>query len=190
MKNTKIHDIVYLDNLFVVKEYERITGTKAPIKYSKTTDVNAGINFGAKLGASLKESFEYPIDTYEMFMQIEDTLKEINTITLTEDALLELPDFFWMEGLFGVSYIESKQERQNMFVASQNRNMFFLATNNVYFSSGYDQILNISNAIDRYCIKAKMLLKFLGKTPNFNIASPMIVIKTGNCQYDNKGVVL
>jgi len=190
MTKVDIHNIVYLDNLYIVKEYERITGAKAPVKYSKTTDVNVGINFGAKLGASLKETFEYPINTYEMFFNIIENLEKKETIKLDENTLSDLPDFFWLEGVFGLSSIGDSEERQNLFCVSQNLNMIFLATNDVYFSSGYDQLLTISKATYRYAIKAKILLKFLGKTPNFNIASPMVVIKTGNCKYDDKGIII
>lgn len=185
-----LNDVIYLDNAFIVESYENLFGKEVPTKYSKTTDVSLGINMIAKAGASLKETFEYPINTHEMHRKISKELEKVQEISLKTSNIRDLPDLFWMEGLFGIASSCSTDDgniRRYSFRAEDNKKILFLATNDIYFSSGYDQLLNLMHVVDQYAIKAKMLLKFLGNTRNFSIASPMIVIKTGNFEHKTHG---
>lgn len=79
-----LRDVIYLDNAFIVESYENVFGKEVPTKYSKTTDVSLGIkiNMIAKAGASLKETFEYPINTHEMYRKISSELDKIAEISL------------------------------------------------------------------------------------------------------------
>lgn len=69
-----LRDEIYLDKAFIIELYEEHFGKEAPIKYSKTTDVSVGINVVAKVGASLKETFEYSVNTHEMYLKLKDKL--------------------------------------------------------------------------------------------------------------------
>ncbi|MCK9473067.1 hypothetical protein [Sulfurimonas sp.] len=182
-----LRDEIYLDKAFIIELYEEHFGKEAPIKYSKTTDVSVGINVVAKVGASLKETFEYSVNTHEMYLKLKDKLNTIEEISLKDNDIKDLPDLFWIEGLFGITQSSSTDENNVLkfsFCAEVDKKIIFLATNNVYFSSGYDQLLNFTHVVHRYGIKAKMLLKFLGNSKNFSLASPMIVIKTGNYEHE------
>lgn len=186
-KIIELNDLIYLDNAFVVESYETLFGKEVPTKYSKTTDVSLGINAIAKVGASLKETFEYPINTHEMYRQISKNLNEINEISLADCDIKKLPNLFWIEGLFGITSSRSSDDNniwRYFFCVEDAGKLLFLATNDVYFSSGYDQLLNLMHVVDRYAIRAKILLKFLGNTPNFSIASPMVVIKMDNFEHN------
>ncbi len=100
-----ISKIIYLDNAFVVDTYQQIKDKDVAVKYTKTTDVSVGISALAKAGASLKESYEYPISAHSMYKEIEPNLNNIETIELTMENYRNLPDLFWMEGLFGIASI-------------------------------------------------------------------------------------
>ncbi|MFA6137003.1 MAG: hypothetical protein WC667_02840 [Sulfurimonas sp.] len=181
-----LRDEIYLDKAFIVELYEEYFGKEAPIKYSKTTDVSVGINVVAKVGASLKETFEYSINTHEMYLKMKNELDKIEEISLKDCDIKNLPNLFWVEGLFGIASSRSTDENniwKYAFRAEADNKTIFLATNDLYFSSGYDQLLNFTHVVDKYAIKAKMLLKFLGNSQNYSLASPMVVIKTGNYEH-------
>ena len=179
------NEIIYLDNEFIVKKYSEKLGKDAPTRYTKTTDVSIGVNMLAKAGASLKETYEYPISTLSMYEKLENNLDEIEILDLDKCDIKDLPNLFWIEGLFGIISMKSNQDeikRYNFSAASEKENKhLFLATNDIYFSSGYDQLLNFAPSFaDNFTIKARMLLKFLGNTRNFSIAAPLVVLKKEN----------
>ncbi len=183
-----ISDVIYLDNSFVVDAYQKLRGKEAPIKYSKTTDVSAGINMVVSTGASLKETFEYSINSYMMYDELLNDLKAISEITIDNNNIKNLPELFWMEGLFGIVSITSNPNKPDevksySFSAQDEKEneLIYLSTNNIYFSTGYDQLLANSVGFgNRFVIKARLLLKSLGTSGNLFIASPMVVIKLGN----------
>ncbi len=183
-----INDNIYLDNAFIIEAYQHIQKKDVAIKYTKTTDVSVGLNIIANAGASLKETFEYPISIQSMYNEIESTLNKIETINITNENYLNLPDIFWMEGLFGImsstSNSHTVNEKTNYFFSAtekENSNFLCLTTNDVYFASGYDQLLSQAEGFsDRFIIEAKMLIKSLGRNKHFTIASPMVVKKIGN----------
>jgi len=92
-----------------------------------------------------------------------------------------------MGGLFGVTSTTSNSgkanESKNYYFSAaskDNSSNLFLSTNDVYFSSGYDQLLSQAEGFsDRFVIEARMLLKFLGTTRHHALAAPMIVQKKG-----------
>lgn len=186
-----ISEIIYLDNAFVVDAYQQIKDKDVAVKYTKTTDVSVGISVLAKAGASLKESFEYPISAHSMYKEIEPNLNDVETIELTMKNYRNLPDLFWMEGLFGIASITQNSGKPNEIkshffsaASTENKSNLCLSTNDVYFSSGYDQLISeVEGFSDHFIIKARMLLKCLGTTRNHSLASPMIIIKEGNWDF-------
>lgn len=183
-----INKNIYLDNAFIIDAYQHIQKKDAAVKYTKTTDVSLGLNIVASAGASLKETFEYPISIQSMYTKIESALNEIDTIKITDENYKHLPDIFWMEGLFGImsSTLNSNKPNAkiNYFYSAtekENSNFLCLSTNDVYFTSGYDQLLSQAESFsDHFIIEAKMLIKSLGTNRNFTIASPMVIKKIGN----------
>jgi len=187
-----LSEIIYLDNAFIVDAYQHIQKEQAAVKYTKTTDVSLGINAIAKAGASLKESFEYPISAHSMYEKIESKLDSIETIALTDENIKNLPDLFWMEGMFGIMNATSNSNQPNAqtkyfysAASKENKHFLCLSTNDVYFSSGYDQLLSQAEGFaDHFVIEAKMLVKSLGTTRIFTVASPMVVKKIGNWNFE------
>lgn len=186
--NNIINENIYLDNAFIIDAYQNIQKENAAVKYTKTTDVSLGINAIAKAGASLKESFEYPISIQSMYSKIEAELNKIDTIKITDKNYKNLPDLFWMKGLFGImsstSNSNKPNSKTNYFYSAtekESSNFLCLSTNDVYFASGYEQLLSQSESFsDHFVIEAKMLIKSLGRNRHFTIASPMVVKKIGN----------
>ena len=183
-----ISETIYLDNAFIIDAYQHIQKKDAAVKYTKTTDVSVGINAIAKAGASLKESFEYPISIHSMYTKIESELDKIATIKITDENYKNLPDLFWMEGLFGIMSSTSNSNKPNAktnyfysATEKESSNFLCLSTNDVYFTSGYDQLLSQAESFsDHFIIEAKMLIKSLGTNRNFTLASPMVVKKIRN----------
>ena len=183
-----ISEIIYLDNAFIVDAYQHIKKNKVAVKYTKTTDVSLGFSAIVNTGASLKETFEYPISAHSMYEQIEPKLDTIEMIELSDETFQNLPDLFWIEGLFGIMSSTNNSNKPNAktnyfysMANEKNKNYLCLTTNDVYFSSGYDQLLSQAESFaDHFVIKAKMLIKYLGTTPNYVVASPMIVKKIGD----------
>ena len=186
-----INEIIYLDNAFIVDAYQQIKDKDVAVKYTKTTDVSVGINLVAKAGASLKESFEYPISTHSMYKEIESNINEVENIDLTMENHRNLPDLFWMEGIFGIGSITKNSGKENEIksyffsaASTENKSSLCLSTNDVYFSSGYDQLIGQAEGFsEQFVIEAKMLLKSLGTTRNHSLASPIVILKKRNWEF-------
>ena len=104
-----------------------------------------------------------------MYTKIEDTLNKIDTIKVSDENYKNLPDIFWMEGLFGIMSSTSNSNKPNAktnyfysVTEKDNSNFLCLSTNDVYFTSGYDQLLSqVESFSDHFIIEAKMLIKSL-----------------------------
>lgn len=188
-----IDDIIYLDNAFIVESYQKIYKKDAAVRYTKTTDVSFGMNFVANAGASMKETFEYPITAHSMYQKLSKQLSKIELFELRDDNIKNLPEIFWMEGVFGITRMRKTEEGVKGsstysfgVTGEDNTQNLFLATNDNYFSTGYDQLLsNAAGFADQFSIKVKVLIKFLGTTNSVSIATPLVMIKTGNYNFDN-----
>ncbi len=187
MKN----EIIYLDTEFIIDTYEKTTGKKAHATYTKSTNVKAGINLGAQVGASMRENFTYPIRAKEMYKKCKKEIKKYPTCETLEnlggDNCLNT---FWINGIFGVSKSTHRSgdvitsEGYNFRLEQEecncNQGLTFIV-DNTYFTSGYNQLLNFAHiSTGTFRIKAKVLTKILGKDLNGKyIATPLIVERTG-----------
>jgi len=187
MKN----EIIYLDTEFIIDTYEEATGKKTHTAYTKTTNVNAGINLGAQLGASMRETFTYPIRTKDMYKKCKKTIEKYPTCTTLKDIGKEnYSDIFWIDGLFGISKITHSSGGKitgdgYRFVIEQEdcecEFQLILLVDSTYFTSGYNQLIdNASISTGTFRIKAKILVKLLGtQFNNKYIATPLVIEKTG-----------
>ena len=183
-------ELIYIDREFIILEYEK-SHKKAPIKYTKSTRVDAGISIGAKIGGTLIENFEYDLRPHEMFKECRKSLSEYpQCLKLNDIHEKKCNDVFWLEGIFGTSTTETTSgghmtEKYSYFALTQEGcdcdKQLPLVLDNSNFASGYSNIFD-APAIGAFTIKAKMLIKILGydmrrKKP---IISPMIVEKIDN----------
>lgn len=185
-----MNEIIYLDKEFIINEHEK-THKIAPIKYTNTTIVEAGINLGASIGGSLRESFEYDIRINDMWIQSQKNLeKNYSSILLTDLSENKNEDIFWMEGLFGIGGVTTTSkgvvtDSYNTYKVAQEEcgcnNEFDVILDSSYFTSGYSQLLSSQNSsVNGFKIKAKMLLKILGTVDNNKyILTPLVIEKIG-----------
>ena len=189
------NEIIYLDNEFIIDKYEEHTGKTAHTTYSKSTNVKTGINIGAQLGASMSESFTYPLRAKDMYKECKKDMGKYPTCkTLKDIGIDECSNIFWINGIIGLSKITHKSRNQitgegYTFRIEQEEcectDGLTLVVDNTYFTSGYSQLLDSAFiSTDSFRIKARILVKLLGT--NFNnkyIATPLLIEKTG---YDLK----
>jgi len=187
MKN----EVIYLDTEFIIDTYEETTGKKAHVTYGKSTNVKAGLNLGAQVGASMRESFTYPLRSKEMYKKSKKTIKKYPICETLEDVGKDnYSNIFWINGLFGISKItkssEGKRTSEGYKFAIEQEDcecdyQLTLVVDNTYFNSGYNQLLdNASISTDTFRIKANILVKLLGTKFNKKyVATPLIIEKTG-----------
>ena len=185
-----MNEIIYLDKEYIINEYEK-THKKAPIKYTKSTTVQAGINIGASIGGTLNESFEYEIRVQDMWLKCKKKLEKIDNCTKLSDLYEnKCADIFWIEGIFGINKITNRigdtiiNSYYTFALAQEDcdcKNQLNVLVDNSYFTSGYNQLLSNSNSgTDNFKIKAKMLMKILGTgEKNKYILTPLVIEKTG-----------
>ncbi len=185
-----MNEIIYLDKEFIINEYEK-THKKVPVKYTKTTIVQAGVNFGASMGGSLRESFEYDIRINDMWIKSKSNLeKNHNSILLSDLSEKKNENIFWIDGLFGISKVTTASggivtDSYITYKVGQEEcgcgNELDIILDSSYFTSGYSQLLGSSNSsVNGFKIKAKMLLKILGTVDkNKYILTPLVIEKTG-----------
>ncbi len=183
-------EIIYLDKEFIIKEHEK-THKQAPIKYTKTTIVQAGINFGASIGGTLRESFEYNLKIEDMWIKAKENLNNnYPSILLSELNDNHAVDIFWVDGIFGISKSTTRTGTEIVdsyytYAISQEEcgydNQLDVILDSSYLTSGYSQLLFSGNStINGFKIKVKMLMKILGTVDkNKYLLTPLVIEKIG-----------
>ncbi len=138
----------------------------------------------------MEEEKEFPIQSTKMYDELFSELEKIPLIDLEKVKNDEIPELFWIEGVFGGSHssIVSGSETtsatdiflyQNA-IGNPTRTMP-LVTNDAYFVSGYDQIAKHGWALTcGFGIQARMLSRLLCLNKHRPIAAPMVILKTSN----------
>jgi len=185
-----MNELIYIDREFIILEYEK-GHKKAPIKYTKSTRVDAGISLGAKIGGTLIENFEYDLRPYEMFDECRKSLSKYpQCLKLSDIHEKKCNGVFWFEGIFGTSSTKTTSnnqvtEKYSYFAITQEGcdcdKQLSLVLDNSNFASGYNSIYE-NPTIGIFAIKAKMLIKTLGYDMQRKkyIVSPMIIEKIDN----------
>ena len=184
--------IIYLDVEFITSFYEESKGITLPTRVTKTADFSSGISAAGfiSLGASTKEQKEYPLDAHAMYDELRASLDVFPHVDLTQVKDSDLPEVFWLDGVFGMAQSSLKRGAQEItsahyyqFVPSIVRNDRFLnlATNDIYFSSGYDQLSKYGPALAcDFAIQAKMLVRLLFYDDYYAVAAPVVILKSKN----------
>ncbi|MBN2825971.1 MAG: hypothetical protein JXQ76_11640 [Campylobacterales bacterium] len=184
-----MQEYIYIDKEFIINEYEK-NHKRSPIKYSKTTRTDVGMDFVAKVGGSLIESFEYELRPYQMLEKCITNLKDLPVCDKLDDIHQhKFQDIFWFEGVLGTG--KSKKTRNGEVLSSYKSfeiwqegcscdKQLKLVFNNSYFISGYNSLYE-NPSVSIFTIKAKMLLKVLGYDVDTEkyILAPLVIQKTG-----------
>jgi hypothetical protein len=131
--------LIYLDTAFVIETYEAEKNVLVPIRVVKKTSVAAKGSMGLiSTGATMEEQREFPFSSRKMLDDLENRLKQIPTIDLDKTLDEDLPEFFWTEGIFCGSQLDSTAvfRLQTTVGDSDPRNVLMI-TNETYFASGY-----------------------------------------------------
>ena len=183
--------VIYLDTSFIVELYESVKGINVPVRVVKKANVSGGLSGGfISAGATMEEEKEFPIPSKKMYAELLSELEKFPLIDLEKIRSEEIPELFWVEGVFSGSHssIMSGSETtsstdiflyQNA-IGKPTRTMP-LVTNDVYFVSGYDLIANHGWALTcGFGIRARMLNRLLCLDKHRLIVAPMVIIKTSN----------
>lgn len=170
-----ISDVIYLDAAFAAESYQRTFDADIEFSYAKSSD--------SPHSASLKEQFHASLSSHAMYEALYPHIDQITTVKLDQVESMAFPELFWVDGVLGTGTSKTHKENVNYyyFTASDDGGIasLFLATNPVYFATGYDQILTMAPLFtEPFTLQARMLLKYLGSTQYHAIAAPMIVIKS------------
>lgn len=188
----ELSNLIYLDASFIVEVYETIHNRPVPIKVSRTENMGGGVNVGfINLGASTTETKDFPISTRQMYQEVKDTLLSIPTVDLSSVDPKALPEHFWTKGIFGatqtVIQFYGGSTRQDSFFSlyhhlSKERKDVILVTNDMYLSTGYDQIQkHLGGSCSGFGIEVHGLFKLLATDPTARpICAPLIMEKLRN----------
>lgn len=164
-------NLVYLDTSFIVEAYESIKKKRVPMTITKTTDKSAGLSVGFIDGrASVQETMEFPFSGRYMYEEIKS---ELNTLPMVELQTVDydsLTDIFWVNGVFIAGHTEVNRNGEvihaDSFFLLQAKNdkkkFLSLLTSDIYFSTGYERILELRRSAARgFAIQARVLIKLL-----------------------------
>lgn len=188
----ELSNLIYLDASFIVEVYETIHNRPVPIKVSRTENTGGGVNVGfINLGASTTETKDFPISTRQMYQEVKDVLLSIPTIDLSSVDPNALPEHFWTTGIFGATQWQRQSGRDSIHKESffslyhnlgKERHDVFLVTNDMYLSTGYDQIQkHLGGSCSGFGIEVHGLFKLLATDPTARpICAPLIMEKLRN----------
>ena len=183
--------VIYLDTSFVVELYESVKDIKVPVRVVKKANVSGVLSGGfISAGATMEEEKEFSIPSKKMYDELFSELEKIPLIDLEKIKSEEIPELFWIEGVFGGSHSSimsggDTESSTDVFlyqnaIGKPTRTMPLL-TNDAYFVSGYDQIAKHGWALTcGFGIQARMLNRLLCLDKHLPIAAPMVIIKTSN----------
>jgi len=170
--------------------YEESTGKEVPIKVVKTEDMSAGMSaIFLKAGASTKETKEFPFSSRRMYQKLRQQLSTFPTIDLANTDHNNLPEYFWTQGFLWLGPVDTTREdvvisqdtcfRLDPLVAGKGIKSICLVTNDVYFSTGYDQVLqHARGAASEFNIKVNALIKLLSLQEGFlggPLCTPLVI---------------
>lgn len=148
IKNMHFTRIVYLDPSLVSEAYTEIKAKSPVTRITRSQDLAGSVGAaGFRIGGTMKESREFSTSSTQMFFEIEQDLRTYPVVTAPADAHTSTP--IWVQGFFaagkhmGLKEEEVQKELNQFMVASNDRDpakIFWLATNQLYFSSGYDRL--------------------------------------------------
>jgi len=184
--------LIYLDTSFIVEAYEAVTNTPAPVTITKTEDVSATLSAGfISGGASTTEAKEFPVSSKRMYEHVQEELEKFPSSDLFSVEYDQLPDIFWMTGILGAAGTQVMQGTETLYTESyfrlysdlkEHKKSMILVANDVYFSTGYDQIQkHLAGSCQGFGIAVKGLFKILANDiMDAPVCAPLVMLKEGN----------
>lgn len=164
-------NLIYLDTSFIVAAYESITLARVPVTVTRTTDKSADFSAGIfSVGASTQETKEFPFNSRHMHNEIRQKLDPLPNVDLASASRMSLPEIFWAEGEFAVGSTNAsskcevihRDEFFRLYPQDQPQKGVCLLTKDIYFSAGYEQVLqHVHGAARGFVIEARVLVKTL-----------------------------
>lgn len=191
-------NLIYLDTGFITEAYESEKEIKVPSKITKKTVYSGEISgLMLKGAASTEEEKDFSISPRQMYGELKPYLTKFPTFDLEKVNWHNLPELFWAEGNFCGG--RSSLERGNEAIASATgfqlqsssepvKIIMKLVTNDVYFTSGYDQVSRYGYALlCAFGLRAQLLVRLLCIDKYYLLGAPMVIIKKGNSILDVAG---
>jgi hypothetical protein len=187
-----IRPIVYLDTSFITEAYEAFTGKPVPVSVTKCREVTGGFSAAIfSAGASSQETKEFSISAHAMYDEMRSELGTFPSVDLAITGPEELPGIFWATGIFAVGSSEVSRKQEvihrdeyfRLYPSTAKKKGVCMLTSDIYFSSGYDQVLaHIHGASRGFGIEVKALVKCLAlqKSNFWPLCTPLVMEKTGN----------
>ncbi len=165
-------DLIYLDAEYLSKKYEDENNEPVMTSLVRDEGLQAGIKIPfASGGAHTKEVKSYNVSVYGMYKGLKNSLekyREINEVNKDIHGSV-----CWVSGRLFVAQHkrvrhsggkeEVLEDGLSFEIELNNTNNIILVTKDEYFSSGYENILNLLSPIYRSVdSKAKCLLKVIG----------------------------
>jgi hypothetical protein len=184
----KCEDLIYLDSDYLSKKYE--DEYKEPVLTQLVRDegLQAGIKvFFASGGAHTKEVKTYNVSVYGMYKKLKDKLAQYQEIDSIDENVHN--ETGWAYGRLFICqqkitrYVSGKEnvleEGLAYHLEIENTNSVILVTKDEYFSSGYENLLNMLSPIYlSFDSKVKCLLKVIGWNGRIEMAVgvPYVII--------------
>jgi hypothetical protein len=183
--------VIYKDTSFIVELYESAKGVAVPIRVVKRANVSGGVSGGfVSAGSTMEEEKEFSIPSRQMYQELRPELEKFPLLNLDTTHNQELPELFWVEGVFGggrpsisdgANTIASTDLFQFYTSIGNVTRLMPLVTNDAYFVSGYDQVAKHGWALTcGFSIQARILIRLLCVYEHIPIGAPMVIIKTSN----------
>ncbi len=168
----KCEDLIYLDSDYLSKKYEDEHDELVLTQLVRDEGFQTGVKaFFASGGAHTKEIKTYKVSVYGMYKKLENNLAQYPKIQLVDENVHNKTG--WAIGRLFIS--QQKITRQTpgtskvleeglaFQIEIENTNDIILVTKDEYFSSGYENLLNMLSPVYlSFDSKVKCLLKVIG----------------------------
>lgn len=143
-------NLINLGTSFIIEAYEAITRVVVPVSVTRTTDKSASFSAGiCSTGVSTQEAKEFSFSSRHMYKEIRQKQDVLPNIDLRTASRVSLPDLFWAEGQFTVGSINISRKGEvirrdqffRLFPENEPQKGVCLLAKDIYFSAGYDQLL-------------------------------------------------
>lgn len=194
-------NLIYLDTSFIVEAYESITQAVVPVTITRTTDKSASFGSGIfSVGGSTQEAKEFPFNSWHMHNEIRQKLDLLPNVDLLTASRTSLPDLFWADGKFAIGSTNTSSKGEvihrdeffRLYPKDEPKKGVCLLTKNIYFSAGYEQVLqHVYGAARGFTIRARVLVKTLSiqESGFWPLCAALIIEKQETCQAEQGDTV-
>lgn len=177
--------LIYLDASFITAKFEELTGGAAEAQFAKTEGGKADIGFSfAKAGVHTQETVTFKRSSVGMLREL---LPKLDANYPTSD-LMDFKNysgtkFLWITGTMSIQAWESPSDQEKRFDyygLKLGELKLALISEPTYFSSGFAQVINASDALIGFVgipVIALVRLLWHVETTGEYVAVPMVVLE-------------